>query len=76
MAALTAQAATTQRQVRSPTLAIICERCGRRGRYHVARLMAEHGDTKLTDLRVTLADCPKARSVSIHGQCKAVSEGL
>jgi hypothetical protein len=28
--------------------------------------MAELGDAKLTDLLVTLANCPKARSPSIH----------
>jgi hypothetical protein len=34
--------------------------------------MVEHGDAKLTDLLWTLADCPKARSVSVHDRCKAV----
>jgi hypothetical protein len=34
--------------------------------------MAQHGDAKLTDLLSTLADCPKARSASIHDRCKAV----
>jgi hypothetical protein len=38
--------------------------------------MAEHGDAKLTDLLATLADCPKARSVSVHDWCKAVYEWL
>src|SRR4029077_16243598 len=52
--------------VRAPTLTIVCEPCGRRGQYNVERLMAEHGDAKLTVLLQTLADCPKARSVSIH----------
>ena len=36
----------------------------------------EHGDAKLTDLLLTLANCKKARSVSIHDRCKAVFEGL
>lgn len=58
--------------VRGPTLAIVCEPCGRRGRYNVERLIAEHGDAKLTDMLATLADCPKSRSV----RCKAVYEGL
>jgi hypothetical protein len=53
-------------------LSIVCEPCGRRGRYNVARLIETHGDAKLIDLLVTLADCPKARSVSIHDRCKAV----
>jgi hypothetical protein len=58
--------------VRSHTLSIVCEPCGRRGRYDVGRLMTEHGDARLTDLLVTLAACPKARSASIHDRCKAV----
>jgi len=33
-------------------------------------LMIE-ADAKLTDLLVTLADCEKARSPSIHDRCKA-----
>jgi hypothetical protein len=66
----------TLADVREPTLAIIREPCGRRGRYNVERLMAEHGDAKLTDLLVTLANCPKARSASIHDRCKAVFERL
>jgi hypothetical protein len=53
-------------------LSIVCEPCGRRGRYNVAKLIETHGDAKLTDLLVALADCPKARSVSIHDRCKAV----
>jgi hypothetical protein len=60
----------------APTLTIVCETCGRRGQYNVARLMESHGDAKLTVLLQTLADCPKARSVSIYDRCKAVYEGL
>ena len=58
--------------IRNSTLSIICEPCSRRGTYNVARLMERHGDAKLT----TLANCPKARSASIHDRCKAVFEGL
>ena len=47
--------------LRNPTLSIVCEPCGRRGTYNVARLMEQHGDAKLTDLLQTLTDCPKAR---------------
>ena len=68
--------ALTLADVRSPTLSIVCEPCGRRGRYAVARLLEEHGDAKLTVLLQTLADCPKGRSVSIYDRCKAVYEGL
>jgi hypothetical protein len=35
--------------------------------------MAEHGDAKLTDLLMTLAACPKARSVSVHDGCEAAA---
>jgi hypothetical protein len=62
--------------VRAPTLSIVCEPSARRGRYAVARLLEEHGDAKLTDLLVTLANCPTARSASIHDRCKAVFERL
>jgi len=47
-----------------PTLTLVHKACGRRGRYNVEKLMAEHGDAKLTDLLVTLADCQKTRSVN------------
>jgi len=62
--------------VRAPTLMIVCEPCGRRGQYNVERLMAEHGDAKLTELIVILANCPKARTASIYDRCRAVYEGL
>ena len=41
-----------------------------------ARLFERHGDAKLTDLLLTLADCQKARSANIHDRCKAVYEQL
>jgi hypothetical protein len=53
-----------------PTLSIECEPCGRRGRYNVAGLMEQYGDAKLPELRHILANCPKARSQSIHDRCK------
>ena len=68
--------ALTLSDVRQPTLSIVCEPCGRRGAYKMARLMEQHGDAKLTDLLQTLANCPQARSASIHDRCKAVFEGL
>jgi hypothetical protein len=68
--------ALTLSDLRSTTLSIVCESCGRRGRYAVARLIDEHGDAKFTDLLLTLADCQKGRSDSIHDRCKAVYEQL
>jgi len=38
--------------------------------------MERHGDAKLTDLLQMLANCPKARSASIHDRCKVVFEQL
>jgi hypothetical protein len=66
----------TLSDVRNPTLIIVCAPCGRRGRYRVDKLVAEHGDAKLTDLLVTLANCEKARSFSVYDRCKAVYEWL
>jgi hypothetical protein len=45
----------------------------RRGRYAVARLNAERGDAKLTDLLPTLANCSKMTNptASIYDRCKA-----
>ena len=62
--------------VHSAALSIICEPCGRHGTYKVERLMERHGDAKLTDLLQMLANCPKARSVSVHERCKVVFEQL
>jgi hypothetical protein len=58
--------------VREPTLVIFCEPCGRRGRYNVERLIAKIGaDARLSDLLAKLANCEKARSISIHDRCRA-----
>ena len=62
--------------LREPTVTIVCEPCNRRGSYNVARLMAQYGDAKLPDLLQTIANWPKARSVSIYDRCKVVYEGL
>jgi hypothetical protein len=53
--------ALTLADVRQPVLAVVCEPCGRRGRYDVERLMRQYGwDAKLTDLLTELvANCPK-----------------
>jgi hypothetical protein len=54
-------------------LRIVSERCGRYGRYDVKRLIALHGaDARLPDLLATLANCEKARSVSIHDRSGAL----
>jgi hypothetical protein len=69
--------ALTLYDIREPARTIACERCSRYGRYNVKRLVAAHGaDAKLTELLVTLANCDKARSLSVHDRCKALYEGL
>ena len=65
----------TLADVRAPTLTIVWEPCGRRGRYNVQRLIAKHGaDMKLPYLRTILANCEKARSFSVYDRCKVKFE--
>jgi hypothetical protein len=67
--------ALTLADVRSPTLTIVCEPCGRRGRYNVERLIAKHGaDIRLPELKTILANCEKARSFSVYDRFKAKYE--
>ena len=68
--------ALTLSDIRGATLTIVGEPCGWRGQYKVERPMAEHGDAKLTELLVTLANCRRARSASVYDRCRAVYEGL
>jgi hypothetical protein len=64
--------AITLTDLQAPFLHLVCEPCGRRGRYAVARLIAERGDAKLTDLLGALANCSKGtNSASIYDRCKA-----
>jgi hypothetical protein len=44
------------------------------GRSLKARLTSSR--TAIVELLVTLADCEKARSVSVHDRCKAAYDGL
>ena len=45
----------TLADVRGPTLNIVCEPCGRRGRYNVQRLIAAHGHAEARPDVVRLA---------------------
>jgi hypothetical protein len=64
--------AITLADLQAPFLHLVCGPCGRRGRYAVARLVAERGDAKLTDLLPALANCSRtANSASIYDRCKA-----
>jgi hypothetical protein len=60
----------TLSDVRQPALELMCEQCGRSGRYNVGRLLSKHGDAKLPELAAQIADCPKARNASIYDRCK------
>ncbi len=42
--------AITLTDLQAPFLHVVCEPCDRRGSYAVARLIAQRGDAKLTDL--------------------------
>jgi hypothetical protein len=49
--------AMTLSDARQPALELLCEQCGRRGRYDVAKLRAKHGNAKLPELAAQIADC-------------------
>jgi hypothetical protein len=68
--------ARTLSDLRETALTVICMRCGRQGRYAVAKLVEQHGDAKLPDLLEALADCPKVRSASTHDRCAVRFERL
>ena len=68
--------AFTLSDVREPTLTIVCQPCGRRGRYNVERLIEKHGNAKILYLLSTLTNCPKTESANIYDRCKARYEGL
>jgi len=68
--------AFTLSDVRGRMLTIVCQPCGRRGRYNVERLLAEHGDAKILYLLSTLTKCPKTESADIYDRCKARYEGF
>ena len=65
--------AITLADLQAPFLHLVCEPCGRRGRYAVARLIAERGDAKLTDLLPALAKCSRRTNsaASIYDRCEA-----
>jgi hypothetical protein len=66
------EGAQTLSDLRSPVLSIACDRCGRSGRYSVARLWRERGDLKLTDFLAELtADCERRKGPAIYDRCDA-----
>jgi hypothetical protein len=63
--------------VRDPTLTIVCEPCGRRGVYRVARLMESYGDAKLTDLlHTSLNALKRTRSTPATGAKRRMRDFL
>ena len=51
-------------------LEVPCRRCDRRGRLQLVKLIEQHGDMRLPELRDIMAgDCPHAGAVSISERC-------
>jgi hypothetical protein len=47
-----------------------CSRCEHCGRLRVSRLIEQHGDMRLPELRhILAADCPRAAAASISERC-------
>jgi hypothetical protein len=65
--------AVTLSDLQAPFLHVVCEPCRRRGSYAVARLIAQRGAAKLTDLLPALANCSRVTksAASIYDRCKA-----
>jgi hypothetical protein len=62
--------------VETPFLDVVCAPCGRRGRYAVARLMAKHGDARLTDLLTILARSASTTGARpVRGAGRAIGSG-
>ena len=57
--------------IREPMLTIVCQPCGRRGRFSVARVIEKHGDAKIRFVLPALTNCPKTQSANIYDRCKA-----
>jgi hypothetical protein len=54
--------AITLSDVRQPTLELICDQCGRRGRYGVPRFLAKHGNAKPAATRQS----PRPNAIATH----------
>ena len=54
-------------------LEVACDKCARKGRYAVARLIEQRGrDAKVLDLLAEItADCPKKQAGNMSDQCAA-----
>jgi hypothetical protein len=54
-------------------LNVQCAKCGRRGRYHLHRLIERYGiDAKLFDWSDEIpADCPRKQAKNLNDQCGA-----
>jgi hypothetical protein len=63
---------------RLPVLEVACNRCDRRGRLQVVRLLAKHGlGLPMPDLRrIIAADCPRMIAGHAHDVCGVHFPGL
>jgi hypothetical protein len=56
---------------------VACKRCERRGRYQLAKLVAQLGpDFPMTDLGAELANCPHRREHAHNKRCDVYFPGL
>ncbi len=58
---------------RTEHLSVACNRCDRRGRLRIDRLLAEYGPAlPIPELRrIVAADCPKMQTGQVHDVCGA-----
>jgi hypothetical protein len=55
---------------RASYLDVACSRCERKGRYRVAKLVADFGqDFPMTDLGSELSACPRLSAAAHHDRC-------
>jgi hypothetical protein len=70
-------AALSEVAAKATHLEMACSRCDRRGRYQLARLVAEFGpDFAMTDLGAELAPCPNRGVTAPDKRCDIYFPGL
>ena len=56
-----------------PLLRVSCDKCGRQGQYHTAKLLDRYGaDYKLPYLKHELVDCERLRKCAYYDPCRAI----
>jgi hypothetical protein len=52
-------------------LNVECDKCGRRGRYHLYRLIERYGAKLFDWSNESTADCPRKQARNLHDLCGA-----